>query len=86
MVVLYVNHVVTLIVEDVGGSHGIEIQLWGEGNAQLFRDGKVYDARWQRRGNAGGLKFVDAKGNPIPMKPGNTWLELAPLNMAVKSK
>ena len=82
--VLYVNHVTTLIVEDSGGSHGIEIQLWGEGNAQLLRDGKMYDVRWQRTGNATGLKFVDSNGNALPMKPGNTWLEMVPLDMAVK--
>ena len=86
VIVLFVNHVTTLIVEDSGGSHGIEIQLWGEGNAQLFRDGKQYDVRWQRTGNASGLKFVDSNGAELPMKPGNSWLEMVPLDLAVKSK
>lgn len=83
--VLYVNHVQTLIVEDVGGSHSIQIQLWGDGPAQVFRDGKVYTGRWQRTGNALGLRLVDNDGKIIPFKPGNTWLEMAPLNMVVKT-
>lgn len=81
--VLFVNHVTTLIVEDVGGSHGIEIQLWGEGNARLFRDGKAYDLKWQRTGNAGGISFVTSEGKTFVMKPGNTWMEMVPLDMAV---
>jgi hypothetical protein len=86
VVVLFVNHVTTLIVEDVGGSHGIEIQLWGEGNARVFRDGKAYDVKWQRTGNAVGLSFVTSDGKPFAMKPGNTWLEMAPLDLAVTTK
>ncbi len=85
VVVLYVNHVTTLIVEDVSGAHGIQIQLWGDGPAQVFRDGEVYEGRWQRTGNALGLRFVDSSGQVIPFKPGNTWLEMVPLNMAVKT-
>jgi hypothetical protein len=85
VVVVYANHVYTLIIEDRGGSHSIQIQLWGEGPASIFRDGKMIQGRWQRTGNAMGLAFVDANGKSIDLKPGHTWIEFAPLDMAVKT-
>ena len=85
VIVVYANHVNTLIIEDVGGSHSIQVQLWGDGPATIFRDGKMIQGRWQRTGNAMGLAFVDSDGNAIPLKPGHTWIEFVPLNMAVKA-
>jgi hypothetical protein len=85
VIVVYANHVNTLIIEDVGGSHSIQVQLWGDGPATIFRDGEMIQGRWQRTGNAMGLTFVDSNGNVIPLKPGHTWIEFAPLNMAVKT-
>jgi hypothetical protein len=85
VIVVYANHVNTLIIEDVGGAHSIQIQLWGDGPATIFRDGKRMQGRWQRTGNAMGLTFVDTNGNPIPLKPGHTWIEFAPLDMQVKA-
>ncbi len=85
VVVVYVNHVNTLIVEDVGGAHSIQIQLWGDGPISLFRDGQILRGRWQRQGNALGLSFVDERGHPLPLKPGVTWIEFVPLNMVVKT-
>ena len=85
VIVVYANHVNTLIIEDVGGSHSIQVQLWGDGPATIFRDGEMIQGRWQRTGNAMGLAFVDSNGNAIPLKPGHTWIEFAPLNMVVKA-
>jgi hypothetical protein len=86
VVVVYANHVYTPIIEDVGGSHSIQIQLWGDGPITLFRDGQMIQGRWQREGNALGLSFTDLSGNPLPLKPGVTWIEFVPLDMAVKAK
>jgi Protein of unknown function (DUF3048) N-terminal domain/Protein of unknown function (DUF3048) C-terminal domain len=85
VMVLFANHITTLIIEDVGGSHAIQIQLWGEGPLWFFRDGKKIEGKWLRTGNAGGLTFVDKNGQVIPLKPGQSWLEMAPLTMAVKT-
>ena len=81
------NHVTTLIVE-----HGterrpdcsncsIEIQLWGEGPLKIFRDGQVYDGKWLRPERHAPFRFVDAAGNDIPLKPGNSWWQVTPLDM-----
>lgn len=83
VVVLYAHHQSTDIVEDRGGSRSIEIQLWGEGAAKLFRDGKVIEGRWERPAQPNLLRFVDADGNVIPLKPGNTWIELVPIGFNI---
>lgn len=81
VVVLYVNHVDTLIVEDMLGSKSQEIQLWGQGRAQVFRDGVVEEGLWVRGHREDPLLFVDDEGRPLPLKPGQTWIEIVPLDM-----
>ncbi|RLC79766.1 MAG: hypothetical protein DRI61_07185 [Chloroflexi bacterium] len=86
VVIVYVNHVETLIIEDRLGSRSVQIQLWGKGKAQVCRDGKVYDAVWSRPNRPDPLQILDYGGNLFPLKPGNTWFELVPLDMEVEIK
>jgi SdrD B-like domain/Protein of unknown function (DUF3048) C-terminal domain len=59
-----------------------DFELGDGGFATLFRDGMKYDIRWsleareyeQETGQARPVYFVDADGNPVPLKPGRTWL------------
>jgi len=52
--------------------------------ALLFRDGKMYEVFWttanedyeKRTGHVRPVRFVDAQGNPFPLKPGQTWVEI----------
>ncbi len=83
--VLYVNHVPTLIVEDLLGSTSVQIQLWGEGRMQLFRDGTVQEGKWLRPQREDPLLFVDEAMQPLELKPGNVWIQIAPLDMDVTS-
>lgn len=83
VVVLYVNHVETPIIEDLLGSRSVQIQLWGQGRAQLFRDGVVLEGLWVRPNREDPLLFVDGAGQPLPLKPGKVWIQLVPLDMAV---
>ena len=78
---LYANHVDTDILEDLvgGGHYSIEIQIWGEGPVQILRDGRIYGGRWVRRERNEMPSFVDDAGNLLPLKPGNSWLQLVPL-------
>jgi hypothetical protein len=79
VIVAYAHHQATLIQEDVGGSRSIEIQLWGEGPVRIFRDGREIGGTWRRNGEVGHLEFFDVNGNKISLKPGNTWIEMAPI-------
>jgi len=80
VIVLYVKHEVlnsakTLIDFDL---------LYTQGYAYLFRDGKVYPIFWstigaeyeKTTGRLRPIRFTDRNGNPIPLKPGNTWVEV----------
>jgi hypothetical protein len=79
VVVLYAHHQATLIQEDTGGSKSIEIQVWGEGPVRVFRDGREVGGKWIRNGELGHFEFLDVNGNKIPLKPGNTWIEVVPI-------
>jgi hypothetical protein len=92
VVVVLANHVFTLILENLfgydpatgrGGSHSIEIQLWGSGPALVFRNGQAYAVTWVRQQRAGVLGLVDGQGRIFPLAPGPTWFELAALDSPV---
>ena len=44
----------------------------------------LIDGTWRRTGNAVGFTLIDKNGNVIPLRPGATWIQLVPLDMAVK--
>lgn len=52
--------------------------------ALLFRDGKVYSIYWttantdyeKKTGQVRPIRFIDADGNPFPLKPGQTWVQI----------
>ena len=56
--------------------------------AVLFRDGKVYEIYWTTRnddfekttGTLRPIRFVYREGTPFPLKPGQTWMHMVPLN------
>jgi len=79
VIVIYAHHVDTDIMEDEGGHYSIQIQVWGDGPVRLFRDGQMFDGKWVRPGRWDLMRFVDGNGNPIPLKPGNTFIQMVPL-------
>ena len=53
----------------------VKIDLFGSGQAVLFRDGQAFPARWMRP--AEGLLFLVApNGSPLPLKPGVTFYQV----------
>jgi hypothetical protein len=60
-----------------------EAQTVGEGDAWIFTDGTLRQGRWARPDKAQPAKYVDSAGNPIPLRPGRTWVELLPAGAAV---
>jgi len=45
-------------------------------NAILFRDGQAYPITWKTVSQEKPIQFFDANGEPFPLKPGNTWINL----------
>ena len=81
------NVIVLLVKHEVLNSTKTLIDfdlLYTKGNAYLLRDGKVYPIYWSTIGDeyekTTGLlrpiRFTNRNGDPIPLKPGNTWVEV----------
>ncbi|MCL5997788.1 MAG: DUF3048 domain-containing protein [Chloroflexi bacterium] len=84
VLVVYAPHVNTSIQEDTTGSLSIQIQLWGQGPLKVYRDGRVIDGTWQRDFELYSFALSDANGKSIALKPGNTWIQLVPMDFDVK--
>lgn len=82
VVVVYANHIETDILEDTwgGGHQSIQVQIWGTGPVLVFRDGEMYNGYWERTARNHMLTFWVAAGEPLPLKPGNTWFQMVPLD------
>jgi len=69
---------------DVGGLE-VQANLYqgASGPAEIFRDGIEVSGTWQRGSLSQPTQFLSASGQPIPLKPGRTWVELVPSTVAV---
>jgi len=78
IVIVKAPHLDTEIIEDSGGSPSIQIQIWGEGPATIYRDGQRYDGIWRRLDNRHMLTFHTIEGDLLPLSPGKTFFEVVP--------
>lgn len=63
---------------DAAGNPVPESVLEGKGPATLFHQGKAYEGTWIKKSPTSPIRLVTAKGQAIPVPPGNTWVELVP--------
>jgi hypothetical protein len=75
------KNVVVMTVNYVGGDPryyniGAEAELVGEGDVQVYTDGKVIKGRWKRPDNSNPAQLFDTAGKEIKLTPGQTWVEL----------
>lgn len=83
VIVLYAPHETTTIVEDSLGSRSIKITVSGTGRATILREGQAYDVVWTNNDPHSLWQFTNANGQTVDLKPGNTWIEVAPPEMKV---
>jgi hypothetical protein len=89
VIVIYANHVEDgrFLEEDYPQygvkAFGIQIQLWNSGPVKIFRDGQVFEGTWSRPERHQMLKFTNAAGDLIPLKPGKSWIELQRLDASI---
>ncbi len=75
----------TVASHDKVGSTTYDIKLGGNGRATVFRDGRRFNGKWvATRGEP--PRFVDKKGRPIRLAPGNTWMQVVPLDVNISMK
>jgi hypothetical protein len=72
VVVLFVRHIHN--PQSTGEMYVFD--LYNSGQAFIFRDGRVYEARWVRTAFDAMLSFTDPGGNPLPLKTGVTWFQV----------
>ncbi|MDQ0840943.1 DUF3048 domain-containing protein [Streptomyces sp. V1I6] len=61
---------------DRSGSVSPYTETVGSGTALVLRDGRAYDARWQRTSADGDTVFTDAAGERLNFAPGQVWVLL----------
>ena len=84
----YENVIVLFAEHDVADTTMIDVDLLyvNRGKALLFRDGQMHEIYWTTKseeyekttGKLRPIRFIDGDGNPFPLKPGQTWIELVP--------
>ncbi|MDQ1402094.1 MAG: hypothetical protein QOG03_410 [Actinomycetota bacterium] len=62
---------------DVQGNPVPQAQLVGTGEAWILSDGKVVKGTWSKPSEDKVTAFNGPDGKPVPLTPGQTWLELA---------
>jgi hypothetical protein len=68
------------------GGGTLAIDIVGEGDASIFRAGQVYDARWRKTDIDSQIEWLTPAGEPFPLAPGRTWIELVPVGGAVSPR
>ncbi|WP_108665512.1 DUF3048 domain-containing protein [Euzebya rosea] len=66
---------------DVSGSATVSIELIGGGEATFYRDGQRFEGTWRKTARDAQFEWLDARGQPFPLAPGATWVELQPAGL-----
>jgi hypothetical protein len=61
---------------DVRGSASVLSETVGRGRVTVYRDGVKIEGSWSREKSSAPLRFTDADGQDIALKPGQTWVTL----------
>lgn len=77
VIIYFAEHQDTDIVEDSNGATSIRIIINGLGTAWLLRDGQILKGNWETNGRET-PNFIFNDGRPMPLKPGNIWVEVVP--------
>ncbi len=69
------THELTNIIEDVSGTRGVDVKLYGFGDLRVFRDGQVYEGTW-RADDRTPPRWIGPGEAPITLKPGQSWVQV----------
>lgn len=80
VVVQYVHITFGPWVENSQGGLEVRADLYPDasGAAVVYRDGVAVPGTWHRSTLGSPTQFVDHSGNRIPLRPGQTWVEIVP--------
>lgn len=88
---LFVDNVIVQRVDDTvrdgtidpAGNPSYLTKTIGSGSFTLYRDGRKITGTWSRAAATDPTKYLDADGKPVLLKPGKTWVLLAPHNAVI---
>lgn len=83
VIIYFAEHLPTDIVEDSNGATSIRIVANGLGTAWLLRDGKILKGNWETDGRDT-PNFIFNDGRVMPLKPGNTWVQVVPTDAEIE--
>lgn len=83
VIIQYVPHETTDIVEDSLGSLSIQLNLFGSGRAIVFRDGQAFEGTWRSDSLGDMPRFFGQGGSEVPLKPGRSWISVVPFNYTI---
>lgn len=64
---------------DSVGAQVVDAQLAGQqGEAWILANGQVFKGRWSKPELTSVIAYTDPGGQPVPIPPGRTWIELPP--------
>jgi hypothetical protein len=80
VVVQYVQIIYGPWVENSQGALEVRADLYPDasGDAVVYRDGVAVPGTWHRSTLGSPTEFIDRSGNRIPLRPGQTWVEIVP--------
>ncbi len=86
VIIQYVPHTRTSLVEDALGSRSLDQNIFGSGRAIVFRDGLMYEGTWTLDVLGRMPRFKTADGLDVPLRPGRTWIALLPEGYQVTTR
>lgn len=77
VVILGVDIASTGLRDVLGNPSPLDVTI-GSNPAWVLRDGKMIRAQWSRKTLGQEISLTDARGKPVALAPGRTWVELLP--------
>lgn len=77
---IIVQFVKTKVVDDQGR---LAMEMVGQGSALIFTSGEVVEAVWQKAAVDKPISYEAVNGNMPEILPGQTWIEIVPVNTKV---
>jgi hypothetical protein len=59
-------------------NYAVDVPLLRSGRMVLLRDGQMFEGQWTREISSTPINLLDLEGQPIALKPGNTFVNLVP--------
>jgi hypothetical protein len=74
------------IAPNTRGEVSNDVELYGSGEALIFRNGERYDVEWRRSEQSQPFRFHDREsGDEISLAEGQIWISLVPQDMSVET-